>query len=84
MRNLQKKKLLDNIGLLIEQKLTRLRNSIWEQTDNIPLEDIEAYLDNLRVCYVLTTDLEIYPRLQLEIDNIGEHVNKVHNDKDLF
>lgn len=75
MNNLVKKKLLENVDREISLKLENLRPTIWNHLKDVPLEELEQTVKDLRLSGICTMDIDAYVELHSELGIIMNRIN---------
>lgn len=80
MNNLERQELFAKVDEVITWKLEALRNRIWKEAQNVAEEDLEKFIEDLRISAVFCSDAGTYLELQAEL---GRILNKVENRRDM-
>lgn len=78
MTNSERHKLLRKVDKMIDVKLEALRNRIWKEAEEVPEEDLEDFINELRISAVFCHDTDVYLEVQTEIAMI---LNKMANNE---
>jgi len=78
MTNLEKLELFKNVDDAISVKLNALRDRIWKEAEHINDEELEEFIENLRISAVFCSDAETYVEVQAQLGSI---LNRLANGR---
>jgi hypothetical protein len=73
---IKKKSTLIKIEEQIEYKLSHLQERIWKALEEIPLDEQEQFVKDLRIGALFTTDEDVYVEMQAELLHLAARLSK--------